>query len=248
MKKTHWFYLIMALAVNVSLSAGGSAQKNPKNQPVTTPVTSTILDLRADNTAYRIHSDSPLSGSNVYRNGVDSVISRFQETPEWELDARSSPTRKMFIDLNDPVPGTVVESPPYTSSYVAGRLETKCLLLYGAGIAVGNMNGLGSTRPCPLIFNLDPLSNSTRYRINMNSVWDPGTDNALFTCTSVIDPNNPASKCNQWRVEPNGLDGVTGQRVSIARLIKVTVLNGGRTTETPIGDYYMTFRFEVTNP
>jgi hypothetical protein len=246
MKKTHQFFVIMALALSISQPAEYLAQKNQKRQ--TTPVTSTILDIRADNTAYRLHSDSPLSGSSVYRNGVDSVISHFQETPEWELDARSSPTRKMFIDLSDAVPGTIVESPPFTSNYVAGRLESKCYLLYGAGTAVGNMTGLGSTRPCPLIFNLDDLNKSIRYRINMNSGWEPGTDDALFTCANVVDFNNPSSQCNQWNVEPNGLDFVTGQRRSIARLVKVTVLSGGRTNETPIGDYYITFRLGITNP
>ena len=246
MKKTHWFLVVVTLTVSVSLSVEGLAQKNQKNK--TTPVTSIVLDIGTDNTAYRIHSDSPVSGKNFYQNGVDSVISQFQEIPEWELDARSSPTRKMFADFSDPVPGTFVENPPFTSSYVAGRFESKCYLLYGAGIAVGNMNGLGSMRRCPLIFNLDPLSQSTRYRVDMNSVWDAGTEDALFTCTNVIDLNNPSSQCNQWRVEPNGVDGITGQRRSIARLVKITVLRGGRTTETPIGDYYMTFNFGITNP
>lgn len=245
MKKTHWFFATLALVLSIAQPAEYVAQKNQKSK--TTPVTSTILDITVDNTAYRIHSDSPLSGSSVYKNGVDLVISRFQDPLEWELDARSSTTRKMFVDFSDPVPGTVVESPSFTSNYVSGRFVSKCYLLYGAGTAVGDMAGLGSTRSCPLIFNFE-VSKSTRYRIDMNSVWDAGTDDALFTCTNVVDPNNPTSQCNQWNVEPNGLDGVTGQRRNIARLIKVNVLNGGRTTETPIGDYYMTFKLGVTNP
>lgn len=244
MKKSPWFFVILAAVVSVTLPVGITAQKNKNQQP---PVTSTILDIRADSTAYHIHSDSPLSGTNLYKNGVDSVISHFQETPEWELDTRSSPTRKLFVNFSDPVPGTILENPAFTSSYLPGRLVSKCYLFYGAGIAVGNMTGLGSTRPCPLIFNID-VNKSLRYRVNLNSLWEPGTEDALFTCTSVIDPNNPTSQCNQWIVEPNGLDGVTGQRRSIARLTKVTVLSGGRTSETPIGDYYMIFRFSVTNP
>jgi hypothetical protein len=245
MKQARWFCVIAALSISIILPNGGIAQKNQKNQQP--PVTSTLLDIGADNTVYRLHSDSPLSGSNVYKNGVNSVISHFQETPEWELDARSSPTRKIFVDFSDPVPGTVVESPPFISSYVAGRFVSKCYLLYGDGSAVGNMTGLGSTRPCPLIFNID-MSKSIRYRINMNSVWEPGTDDALFTCTNVVDATIASSQCNSWSVDPNGLDGITGQRRSIARLVKVTVLSGGRTFETSIGDYYMTFRFGITNP
>lgn len=245
MKNPHWLLVIFALVLSIGWPVAYVAQKNQKNRP--TPVTSTILDIMADNTAYRIHSDSPLSGSGIYRNGVDSVISQFQEIPEWELDTRSSLTRKMFVDFGDPVPGTVLETPPFMSNYVAGRFVSKCYLLYGAGTAVGNMAGLGSTRPCPLIFNFD-VSKNTRYRIDMNSVWDPGTEDALFTCTNVVDFNNQSSQCNQWSVEPNGLDALTGQRRSIGRLVKVNVLSGGRTTEIPIGDYYMTFRLGVTNP
>jgi len=245
MKKAHWLFAVLALALSICEPTEYIAQKNQKSKP--TPVTSTILDIGTDNTVYHLHSDSPLSGTNVYKNGVDSVISQFQEIPEWELDARPSPVRKMYIEFSDPVPGTILESPPFTSSYVGGRFVSKCYLLYGAGIAVGDMSGLGSVRSCPLIFNFD-MSKNTRYRVDMNSVWATGTEDALFTCTQVVDPNNPNSQCKQWSVEPNGQNSITGQRRSVGRLVKVNVLSGGRTTETPIGDYYMTFKVGITNP
>src|SRR5947209_5382397 len=96
MKKNSLLIAIPALFTLLSLTAGVFAGKNSA-----TPVTSTLQDIRADNTPYRLHSDSPLSGKSYYSNGVDSVVSQLQSSPEWELSALSSTTRKMFVDFND---------------------------------------------------------------------------------------------------------------------------------------------------
>lgn len=119
-----------------------------------TPVTSAIQDLRADNIPYRLHSDSPLSGTSIYKNNLDSVISQLQTSNEWELSTLSSTARKIFVDFSDPLPGSYTENAPFQSQYVAGRFVTKCYLLYntrgGQGYdAIGNMTGLNLTRVCP---------------------------------------------------------------------------------------------------
>src|SRR5947209_4186658 len=180
MKKNSLLIAIPALFTLLSLTAGVFAGKNSA-----TPVTSTLQDIRADNTPYRLHSDSPLSGKSYYSNGVDSVVSQLQSSPEWELSALSSTTRKMFVDFNDPVPGSTTANAPIASGYVTGRFVTKCYLLYntqgGQGYpAVGNMMGLNSTRPCPMVFRFD--LNGTTYHVMMNSVQYSGTDDALVTC------------------------------------------------------------------
>lgn len=240
----------LTLCLGLALSSASLAGK-----PSTPPVTSTILDLRADNTPYRIHSDSPISGTNSYRNGVDSVISQIQSPPEWELSAQSSTTREMFVDFGDPAPGSSTSSAPFASQYVAGRFVTKCYLLYNTGggpgdyIAVGNMTGLGSAQPCPMLFVFN-LGGST-YRVWMNPVQYYGTDNALVTCTGVVDPLNPGtSKCNKWTIGPTGTIGgadSTGQLRNVTQLTKQTTVKG-KTVDETLGYYYMTFNISVTNP
>jgi hypothetical protein len=250
MKRNLSLVATLTLCLGFALSSGTRAGK-----PSTPPVTSTILDLRPDNTPYRIHSDSPLSRTNSYRNGVDSVISQLQSTPEWELSALSSSTRKMFIDFGDPVPGSSTSSAPFSSQYVAGRFITKCYLLYNPGggpgdyIAVGNMTGLNSARPCPMLFRFD--WNGITYRVWMNPAQYYGTDNALVTCTGVIDPLNPSSsKCNKWTIGPTGTNGGVDSSAQVRNLTQLTKLTTARgaTTEETIGYYHMTFNIGLTNP
>jgi hypothetical protein len=249
MRKKSRLGATLALCFGFVLTAGAFAQKSK-----TTAVTSTIQDLRADNMPYRIHSDAPHSGTNIYKNGVNSVISQLQSSPEWELSALSSTTRKMFVDFGDPAPGSSTGSAPFSSQYVIGRFVTKCYLLYntngGRGYsAVGNMTGLNSTLPCPMLFQFD-LS-GTSYRVWMNPVQYFGTDNALVTCTDVVDPLNPStSKCNKWSIEPTAINGGTdaaGQPRNLTQLVQVSSAKG-HTTEQHIGYYYMTFNIGVTNP
>src|SRR4029077_14706539 len=83
-------------------------------KPTTTSVTSTLLDLRADNTPYRIHSDSACSGTSNYNNGANSVVSQIQSSPpEWELSALSSTTRKIYVDFGEPAPGSLTSAAPF---------------------------------------------------------------------------------------------------------------------------------------
>ncbi len=249
MKKNSLMVSILALLVALSLTVGVFAGSNS-----TTPVTSTLQDIRADNTPYRLHSDSPLSGKNYYKNGVESMISQLQSSQEWELSALSSTTRKMFVDFNDPVAGSATSNAPIASGYVTGRFVTKCYLLYnttGKGYpAVGNMIGLNSTRPCPMVFRFD--LNGTTYHVMMNSVQYGGTDDALATCTNVVDPTHPStSQCNAWSITPTATNGgtdSTGQPRNLTRLTKTVQLSKGQTTEQTLGDYYMTFNIGITNP
>lgn len=250
MKRNFPLIATLILCLVFGLSFATQAGKS-----TTTPVTSTILDLRADNTPYRIHSDSPLSGTSVYRNGVNSVVSQLQSPPEWELSALSSTTRKMFVDFGDPALGSTTADAPFASQYVTGRFVTKCYLLYNTGggpgdyATVGNMTGLNSTLPCPMVFRFD-LS-GVIYRIEMNPPQYLGTDNALVTCTGVVDPLHPnTSKCNQWSIGPTGTNGgvdSSGQLRNLTQLMKQTT-SKGKTVEQSLGYYYMTFNIGITNP
>ena len=82
--------------------------------------------------------------------------------------------------------------------------------------------GLNSTRPCPMVFRFD--LNGTTYHVMMNSVQYSGTDDALVTCTNVVDPTHPStSQCNGWRITPTATNGgtdLTLQPRNLTRLAK----------------------------
>ena len=247
---------ILSTLVTIALFVGAafsSSSAGPK--PKTTPVTSTIQDLRPDNTPYRIHSDSPLSGTNTYTHNVNSVVSQFQSPPEWELSTLSSTTRKIFVDFGDPAPGSSTSSAPFTSQYVVGRFVTQCFRLYNPGggpndyIAVGNMIGLNFAQPCPMLLRFD--LNGIIYRVEMDQIRYPGSDDALVTCTGVVDPLSPStSQCNKWTIGPTAINGGTdagGQPRNLTELVKVTT-SKGKTTEQHLGYYFMTFNIGISNP
>ncbi len=239
MKRSYSLILALTLVAGLVLSSAALAGKS-----TTTPVTSTVLDLDANFMPYSIHSDSIASG--IYKNGVDSVISQLQSSQEWELSALSSPARTMYVNFKSPVDPNNMNA-PLTEGWVMGRFVTKCYLRWnttnGPGYpAVGNMTGLDSTRACPMVFRFD--LNGVTYRVEMNSVQYAGTDEALITCTGVV---SGTSNCNQWRIEPNGSDPVTGQKRNLVRLIKLATVKG-KTTDQILGDYYMTFNVGISNP
>jgi hypothetical protein len=199
----------------------------------TTPsVTSTIHDAPVVGAPYRIRSDYGLTGNNTYYNGVDSVISQL---PNWyELSALESSERKMFVDFGDPVvDGTAVPDGALggaSSGYVKGRLLDRA-----GGTAA--MSGVGSTLTNGFAFIFLGTDGAT-YQVRMNSANEPGTENALFTCTAVDSSN----ACVAWTVTPAGVGGK-----SIGRLVKSVVVKG-HTQLTYYGDFYMTFEVTFTKP
>lgn len=187
---------------------------------------------------YRIQSD--LLGA--YQDGVASVVSQFQKNGnDYELSTLTSPTRKMLLDFRDPVNGG--STPPFQVQTIPARVVTKTYTRY-PDKRPGSMVGLDSTLVSPLVWRFD-LPNGDFYRIWMDSVVYPGTNDALITCTGVVDPANLyTSQCNQWKIEPL-VTQPSGKNV--ARLTRVYT-SKGRTIEENRGDFYMSFSLNMTNP
>jgi len=230
--------LLITAPDSMAAGKGGGGGKPPDARSVT----STMLDVDAGGNPYRIHSDSPISGTQIYSDGVDSMISQLQPGNEWVLDGLASSTRTFFFDFRD----TAGATPPFETGFAQARVTTKCLDNSGSWDgypAVGNMTGVGSTLICPAVFRFN-MDNGDYYRVRLG--WQrPETDQAKITCTHVAgaDQNDPAAACDAWLFEPSAIDGR-----GYANLEGIIKVGRNKTEVRDLGYVYVTFRVAITEP
>ena len=236
MKRIFLVITIVSLGLGFVATSGVLAA-NPAT-PLTTTLegTGSLADPTIAN--YRIQSD--LSGA--YNDGVASVVSQFQKNGnDYELSTLGSTTRKLLYDFRDPA--SVGANPPFQVQTARGRVVTKTYIRY-PDKRPATMKGLDSTLVTPLAWRVD-LDNGDSYRIWMDSVRYPGTNDALITCTGVVDPANLyTSQCNQWKIEP--IVTQPGGK-NIGRLVRIYT-SRGKTIEEDRGDFYLSFSLKITNP
>ena len=240
MKKVSLVITALVPALFLGFGSGTVAQKTQKRA---VPVTSSFEGNGAipDPTivSYRLQSD--LLGP--YRHGVDAVVSELQTGGDWQLQTLESPIRGVVMDFSDPVPNSN-PSPPFVVAKLPAKVETKSYMMYGNG-KVSGMTGLNSTLFTPLLVRFD--TNGNTYRIWMSSQTYPETNNAVVTCTGVVDPTRPStSQCNQWKIEP-AVTQPDGQKKNIAKLVRFYT-SKGKTIEEDHGDFYISFSISVSNP
>lgn len=230
---------IVLVTLVFALAPVSHAAKGGGKPPTGRTATSTVLDVDSAGTPFHLHSDSALSGTQVYLDGTDSVVSILQSGDEWELDGLASANRRFFVDFRDSAGGTA----PFPSGFVRGRFVTKCFENGGLGI-VGQMTGVGSTLACPGVFRFD-MDNGDYYRLRMG--WQrPETDWMKFTCTSVTgsDQSDPSAPCNAWTITPDGENDLN--YVNLEGIIKVG--GRGKTETRDLGYFYLSFRILLTTP
>lgn len=206
------------LGVTSTLSTVGSVTPNP-------------------GTNYRVEAD----GNGSYFNAVSSVSSILQggtnpPSRDWILDTNGS-TRTVLVDLRTPVPNSNAQ-PVFAWQTVPTRIITKCHeALSGSFPAIAS----NRTVSCPMSVRFTYAG--TDYRLMMSS--GPGslldyaeTNNAQVTCTAV----NGSNQCIAWTVAP--ITQADGTVQNVARLERFG--NGGKLTN--LGDFYVTFHFNISNP
>src|SRR5262249_31674088 len=121
------------------------------------------------------------------------------------------------------------------------RLIARCNVY---NVSMLNMYGVGANIVCPLAVEF--TYGSASYRLVMNSDNFSETQPTSVTCVGVVDPTQPAtSKCNQWKIEPL-FTQPDGEKKSAAKLLRLT--GSPRDTDQNLGDFYMSFAINVTNP
>jgi hypothetical protein len=208
--------------------------------PSDTPVTTTIDGLGVDTLpSLRIQSDQ--AGSYRNSSSLQSILQA--AAGDWVLDTlnyNSSPQRKVLIDLRDAVPGSGPNGgaplAPFPSQLVRARFISKCSQY---GVDMRTIAG-GATAYCPLAIAFDDAS-GVRYRLTMHADNFPEVNLVQVTCVGT----NSSARCNQWRLEPS-VTQLDGERKNVTKLLKVATKPNQ--SDQDLGDFYLSFGINLTNP
>jgi hypothetical protein len=226
----------VTLLAAVLVSVGAAYEAFAHGVQADVPVTSTLNDAGdvIAGTNYQVQNDGSLS----YFNGVASVSSIIQgSSGDWVLDTTTSRTRTILIDLRQAIPGSGA-APPFAYELLPVRIITKCSEARTGGFPAMTLD---ETLSCPTGISFQYGGN--QYGLMMASgpnsdVNYAETSNPQVTCTSVS-----GSKCNKWTVLP--IQQADGTIRNIGRLRKPIK---GKIPFAFLGDYYVSFNIEVTNP
>lgn len=192
-------------------------------------VTSTIHSTDASGAPARIQSDgSPYVSFKLGKNVVQSQLAG----SEWELDTRTSTTRKVFIDFRDSAGGS---GAPFQFAMLPVRFLSQCTQYYNVNL---QSLGLAETRYCGLNFGF--AYGGAEYGVRMRPHLFPGTTDVAWQCTSFA-----SGRCNAWEATPYTVQG-DGSVKAIGQLYKKATKRGE--TDVILGNFYFTFRVTLTAP
>ncbi len=231
-----WAAAMISVCVIGGMTPGAQGGKSTPDVPVTS--TLNITGGIVSSTNYRIQGDE---GLGVYYNGVSSVSSILQSSSgDWVLDTTSSKTRTVLFDLRDPVPNSGAQQ-IFAYANLPTRIIVKCSEAIAGSFPAMKLN---QTLSCPTGIGFTYAG--TQYGLMMSSgpnsdIDYAETNNPQVTCTAVSSTTN---QCNAWTIEP--IHQAAGGTVeNIARLRKPC---HGAGCFVNLGDFYVTFLFNVTNP
>ncbi|HVT05508.1 MAG TPA: hypothetical protein VHL58_19280 [Thermoanaerobaculia bacterium] len=217
------------LGLSLTLGAASSQAANPTSSVTTVVKDSVLASDGVTVVPLLVQSDSPLSGGGQTYSGG-------QLSPDYLFTVPAG--RKIFVDLRNSAGGT---GAPFATAYVPGYFYTYCANnSLPTPTSLTGVGGPNSSTQCPMAIRFD--SGGVAYFLRMN-VFKHATDNVLIACTHVTgDQADPNSPCNGWKIVPTGADGR-----NLALLTKKVTVNKV-TTETELGNYYTSFRIELTKP
>ena len=238
MRATKPRVLLAWAAIMISVCAIGGVTpdvlggRGTPNVPVTSTLETTGDIVSGSN--YRIQADD--LGS--YFNGASSVSSILQSpSGDWVLDTTTSKTRTMLIDLRVPIQHSGAQQ-IFAYENVPARIIVKCHEAISGSFPAMKLN---ETLSCPTGIGFTYAG--TQYGLIMSSgpnsdVDYAETNNPQVTCTAVSAATN---QCIGWTIAP--IQQAGGAVENVARLRKPS--KGGYAN---LGDFNLTFRFNVTNP
>jgi hypothetical protein len=226
--------LLTAVMICAAMPGGALVGKT-----TTTPVTTIVYDTDSTGAALLLKSDD-FNGSfqATYSNGVASVLS---PDGRFFLELFGQTTRTLFITPNSPINGSQPTAPP--PGYYWQNVEFAVVCHDQSGNQVAFPNIVNPTGNCSMI--LDFGYNGTKYKLAMgpNSNLpssDSGSGLVNVACNSVSN-----GVCVNWTITPNMTASSTNPP-TVANLYVFT--SSHKTPLALVGQYYQTFRIDVTNP
>ena len=238
--------LFVLAACSETASAPRMVPSSLARASATTGHVPTVTSIIVDDPAFQIESDGlgPYRSSRTLESEIQSG-----STGDWVLDSyTNNDSRTIYLDFGRPVAGsgpnggTAVAIP---SGYYKFHMISKCHLVGNDFLSIAP----GQTVQCPL--RIGQIYVGTRqYGVTMNAgvtsagdTW-PETNYANVTC------NSASGTCSSWTLTPSGTAS-DGSSANVGALIEtVSTTTRGKTTTTLVkqGDFYLSFRINLTNP
>jgi len=208
----------------------------PPPQPTSIDGTSLVYDQDSSANQYLFRSDlyRGLNQTTYTTTGGVTTGVGLISPYGWGLDLYSQSLRKVWISLN-PVNGS---TPPAPSGYYSEKVEIYSWCFDSAGNHVAYLSIPAGTSNNRCIFSFDFLYGRTTYKLAMGQFPTPASGWVTVTCHASSSPTG--IPCTSWTIAPNMID----PNATIANLYIV----GGHNGPQFVGQYYSTFRIDVTTP
>jgi hypothetical protein len=232
-------FVMIGLLIGSTFARVAAAQnpsKGKPSEPTTIDVTSLVRDQDDSVPAneYLQRSDG-YNGLNqtTYTNtgGVTSTVGL--STGAWSLRLYSQTLRRIWLTLKTLDGSTPVAPSGYYSQYV--EIYSACFDSGGNRVAFLAIPAGTSNNRC--ILGLDFGDGRTKYKLTMGQFATPASGWATVTCHASSDPSGVP--CTSWTISPNTIDA----NPTVANMYKF-----GPRGLVYIGQYYNTFRIDVTYP
>lgn len=239
--------LVAALVLLVTPFLSAAGQKS-----TTTNVTSIVHDYDTVGSQLLLRSDDANgSGQATYStvpaaHGAGYLINSSITSGQWQLTLSATSGRSFYVTPNQGIDSTQPAGPP--AGYYAADLRSHCFDQSGNIVPLQNV--VTSSGNCQ--FGVTFTYAGTQYKLLMSpfpftvgggsetcpSTGCPPTGVVTVTCNKVS-----SSQCVSWTITPN-----TGAaQANVANLYRYQTVNKSATWVF-IGQYFNTFRVDVTNP
>ena len=239
-----------AATAQVSAAAGkAGGQKTSSNNATATlqdydALLTNLMLLRSD--------DYNGSGQATYTSSssrTSSLSSGFDANGEWNLNLSNQSLRTVYITPNAAIDNLQPQGPPvgYYSQGVTvrsgcfdqnGNIVPLANVVTASGNCKLGVNFTSGTANYKLLMSPFPLSGSGDPPPTCPSTGCPATGAVMVTCNAVSN-----SQCVNWTIEPNA----TASHANVANLYRYSSSRGSATWVF-IGQYYNTFRINISNP
>lgn len=231
------FSACVAVISAVVVSAASGARTASSGTTFT--VTITVYDADASGALTHIGSDDHNgTGYAVYSSSQDpNTVTDVYAGNKLYLDLYSQSARTLFINANDPLPGS--PSGPAPGQYWQ-NVELYAQCFDASGTAVQFQSITGSSGNCRI--GVDFYSSGVKYKFDMGPVLPGGISSAPATGWAYVQCNalSSAGQCDSWTITPN----MSGPNPTVANLYYWA--KGGKLTY--FHQYYDTYRITFTNP
>ncbi len=229
-----------SLAVGLMVLLGAALPATAKGPASTcgSNVTSIIADKDSFGNAFQIQSD----GQGSYKTNNSAVTSQIVKSScYWTLNMLKSTSRTVTLTFAYPASNGAT-APFVGPQKVAPNIESHCVNNPLNTIDFGQMSSAGQTLQCPMHAVFD--YNGQEYGLTMDPGTYAGSSYVQVECTGAV-----SGQCNAWTVSPipgAAIDPYTNQPAAITQLYLIPSTKG--TSLVPLGLYYVSFGFTITNP